>query len=189
MSQVPEPWASAMVKVGFTDPRYDDPRPSMSRLAEAAGLHTTTVSRMVRETKQPDPENVAHVAKALRQDVREVSEWVRQAGTVAREYRVPAEVNLLTQREQDAISELIRAIAATREAVVGNAESSTAPIGDDETEPSRNDEQSVVPPSAEGNAARRGPTVSRIEGHGPSRTNTSAPRGKGRRRSGGSRPS
>ena len=121
MSQVPEPWATAMIEVGFTDPRYDDPRPSMSRLAEAAGVHTTTVSRMVHGLKRPDPANVARVADALRRDVREVSGWVRQARTAPIEYTVPSEVNLLTRREQDAISELIRAIAATRGPVMGDA--------------------------------------------------------------------
>ena len=187
MSQVPEPWATAMIEVGFTDPRYDDPRPSMSRLAEAAGVHTTTVSRMVHGLKRPDPANVARVADALRKDVREVSKWVRQARTAPVEYTVPSEVNLLTRREQDAISELIRAIAATREAVVGNAEH-PAPMNADGT-PTPHDEPSVVPPSAEGSAARRGPRTRRIEGHEPSRTNTSGTRGMGRRRSDGPRPS
>jgi len=52
-----------------------------------------------------------------------------------------------------------------------------------------NDGTSVVPPSAEGSAARRGPRVRRTEGHEPSRTSTSGTRGTGRRRSDGPRPS
>ena len=48
---------------------------------------------------------------------------------------------------------------------------------------------SVVPPSVEGTAARRGPRTRRIEGHEPSKTNTSGTRGTGRRKSDGPRPS
>jgi len=114
MSQIPEPWASALVRAGFTDPRYSDDRPSLGALAEAAGVHTTTVSRMVHGRGKPKHENVEAVAAALRVDVVEVSEWARQARTEAEPYRMPAEVNLLTRREQAAITELIRAMAEAR---------------------------------------------------------------------------
>lgn len=114
MSQIPEPWASALVRAGFTDPRYSDDRPSLGALAEAAGVHTTTVSRMVHGRGKPKHENVEAVAAALRVDVVKVSEWVRQARTEVEPYRMPAEVNLLTRREQAAITELIRAMAEAR---------------------------------------------------------------------------
>lgn len=126
MSQIPEPWATAMVRAGMTDPRYYEPRPSMGRLAEAAGVHTTTVSRMVHGLKRPDPANVAAVAAALRLSPVEVSGWVNQARSVQAEYVPPAEVNLLTRREQDALSELIRSIAATREQVTGDGRDAPA---------------------------------------------------------------
>lgn len=111
---VPEPWASALVRAQFTDPRYADDRPSLSQLAEAARLHPTTVSKMIRGVGRAKVENVAAVADALGVDVVEVSGWVKQARSRAKPYSVPTEVDLLTEREQDALSELIRAIAAGR---------------------------------------------------------------------------
>lgn len=110
-----EPWASALVNARFVDPRYaDEDRPSLSRLAEAAKLHPTTVSKMVRGVGRAKVENVAAVAAALNVDVREVFRWVKQARSQAEPYQMPAEVDLLTEREQEAISELIRAMAAGR---------------------------------------------------------------------------
>lgn len=125
-SDIPEPWSSALVAARLTDPRYADDRPSLSRLAEVAGIHPTTVSRMVKGSHRANPANVALVAAALGRNVVEVSEWVRQARTVREPYQVPSEVNLLTDREQSAISELIRSIAANRE--VGTGDGDAAPI-------------------------------------------------------------
>src|SRR5690625_5188031 len=130
MSQIPEPWASALVRAGFTDPRYSDDRPSLGALAEAAGVHTTTVSRMVHGRGKPKHENVEAVAAALRVDVVKVSEWARQARTEAEPYRMPAEVNLLTRREQAAITELIRAMAEARREGEGSGDA--APMSDAE---------------------------------------------------------
>lgn len=122
MNQVPEPWASALVKAGLTDPRYADDRPSLRQLASAIGRTASTVSNMVYGRKSTSPATVAAAADALHVDVRQVSSWVNQGRSVREPYRVPDEVNNLTQRQQDAISELIRAMAEGREEVVGNAE-------------------------------------------------------------------
>lgn len=129
MHNIPEPWHTAMVEARMVDPRYNYDRPSLSRLAEEAGVHTTTVSRMVKGTSTTRPEHVAAVAEALRVDVRIVSEWVNQDRSEARPYEVPAEVNLLTKRQQEALTELIRSIAATQQGEGGrDAQSDTAPI-------------------------------------------------------------
>lgn len=129
VTSIPEPWASAMVKVGLTDPRYADARPSINRLAERANLHPTTVSRMVHGTRTSQTANVEAVADALRVDVVEVSRWVNRARSVSKPYQVPAEVNRLSDREQRALSELILAMAASKE-LMGNAQH-PAPIDDD----------------------------------------------------------
>ncbi|WP_043497274.1 helix-turn-helix domain-containing protein [Georgenia sp. SUBG003] len=85
----------------------------MGRLAEAAGLHTTTVSRIIFGvgSRTPSPANVQAIADALGVDVVKVSGWVNQARTVREPYRVPDEVHLLTDRQQKAVTELIRSMA------------------------------------------------------------------------------
>lgn len=122
MTEIPEPWASAMVKQHLTDPRYRDERPSLGQLAEAANLHTTTVSRMVHGKTAPSQARVQAVADALHVDPVEVSRWVRQARSVSTPYVMPAEVHQLTEREQQAITELIRSMAAAIEELMGNAQ-------------------------------------------------------------------
>lgn len=141
-----------MIRAGLTDPRYSDPRPSLNQLGLVSGVHTTTVSRMVHGKGVPDPDNVARVAAALRRPVVEVSEWVRQARTEDQPYTPPSEVNLLSRREQDAINELIRAMAQSRKGVVGNAEhpapTKSVPTGTTEpagTEPEQDGLPSLPP--------------------------------------------
>ena len=125
MSNIPEPWATAIIKAGYKDPRYAEPTPSLRALAEEAGLHTTTVSKMVRGVGVAKVENVAAVAEKLGVDVRTVSDWVKQARAVSEPYVAPAEADLLTQRERDALTELIRAVTESRRSGDGNAAAST----------------------------------------------------------------
>lgn len=126
MNQIPEPWDAAIIQAGFTDPRYKDARPSMGALATAAGLHTTTVSRMVHGKGSPDPANVAAVAGALRVDVVVVSRWVDQARSQTEPYTPPPEADLLSRRQQEAVTELIRSIAARDEKAGGEHVDSSA---------------------------------------------------------------
>lgn len=133
MNTPADQWTEAIIRAGYTDPRYREDRPSFSRLAEAAGLHTTTVSRLVRGVGKPKPGVVEAVAAALGVDVRFVSEWAQQVRSETRPYEPPAEVNLLTRREQDAVTELIRAIAA-REERAGEPESTTSDPADPDQE-------------------------------------------------------
>lgn len=129
MSNIPEPWATAMIEAGFKDPRYADDRPSLGALADAAGIHTTTVSRMVHKTGAAKTQNVAAVARALRKDVVEVSAWVRQARTETEPYTAPPEADLLNRRERAALDELIRAVTETRREGGGHGRR-PAPIGE-----------------------------------------------------------
>lgn len=149
MNTPAEQWTEAIIRAGYTDPRYKEDRPSFSRLAEAAGLHTTTVSRLVNGVGTPKPGVVEAVAKALRVDVRFVAEWAHQVRTESKPYEPPAEVNLLTRREQDAITELIRSIAA-REARADDPSTTST-----ETEP---DDDMEAEPDKEPNNARTRPT-------------------------------
>src|SRR5699024_780425 len=146
MNTPADQWTEAIIRAGYTDPRYREDRPSFSRLAEAAGLHTTTVSRLVRGVGKPKPGVVEAVAAALGVDVRFVAEWVQQARTESRPYEPPAEVNLLTRREQDAVTELIRAIAAREERTDEPQGTTSDPADpDQETEPQETPNEPQIP--------------------------------------------
>src|SRR5690625_1335710 len=152
MNTPADQWTEAIIRAGYTDPRYREDRPSFSRLAEAAGLHTTTVSRLVRGVGKPKPGVVEAVAAALGVDVRFVSEWAQQVRSETRPYEPPAEVNLLTRREQDAVTELIRAIAAREERT-------DEPQGTTSTEQDQTDQEAE--PEESHNAQLQGPSKTR----------------------------
>jgi hypothetical protein len=66
---------------------------------------------MVEGRRQTSLATVRKVAEALRVSPAEVAKWLGREQDV-RPYDVPAEVDLLTERQQKALTELIRAIAA-----------------------------------------------------------------------------
>lgn len=110
VSREPEgPWVAAMVRAKATDPRNG--RPSWNRLAELAGVSTSTITLMVEGRRKTSLETVRKVADALRVSPSEVGKWLGREQDV-RPWDVPAEVELLTERQQKALTELIRAIAA-----------------------------------------------------------------------------
>lgn len=108
MSTEPEgQWAEAMERVRAVDPRNS--RPSWNRLAEMAGVSTTTLTMMVTGRRRASMATIRKVAEALRLDADTVAAWV--GGGSVTPYQVPEEVHLLTPRQQKALTELIRAIA------------------------------------------------------------------------------
>lgn len=110
MPDIPEPWATAMVDRGFTDRRTKVPRPSARALADAAGVHATTVLAMIGGAAS-DPRSVQAVADALGQRPETVSGWIDPARIVRDPWVPPDEVHLLDRRQRDALTELIRAMA------------------------------------------------------------------------------
>lgn len=117
ITEVPEPWAGAMIAAGMVDGRYSVPVASLSALARATSRHTTTISRMVRgEGDRRDPRLVADVARALGQSRSTVARWIGDARETAPGWSAPEEANLLTEREQRALTEMIRAMVAARAA-------------------------------------------------------------------------
>lgn len=109
--EAPEPWASAMVASGAVSPSG---RPSMTRLAEKAGIAVESVRKLVYGMGTPRPSTVAEVAKALRVDVRLASEWAGQARSVREPFTLPPEADLLNARERRAITELVQAVVQGR---------------------------------------------------------------------------
>ena len=114
--QTPQQWQDLMDKAGLS---------SIRRLAERAGMSQTTASRTVHGDHLPSDETVDAMAKALRVPAKEIYKLTHGQEIQSRPWEPPAEVQRLTKREQDAVTEMIRAMAAGREEqkdVMGNAE-------------------------------------------------------------------
>lgn len=112
--EAPEPWATAMIKAGATDPRNAQ-RPSMSRLGEmAGGIGPSTITGMIYGERRTDVETIRRVADALRVKPELVSEWAGRARAVRKPYEPPDEADLLTDQQRKALNLLIRSIVADR---------------------------------------------------------------------------
>lgn len=109
---VSEPWLSALVDAGFVD---RSGVVSLSALARAAGVHTSTVSNMVSgRTGRPSVETVRRVAGALGVSVSTVGGWVGLSwgdGGLG-EYVPPVEACRLSRRQRAAVDEIIRCMVA-----------------------------------------------------------------------------
>lgn len=126
---VPEPWATAMITAGITDPRYTDPRPSMSQLAQRIGVHTSTVSSMVFGERATDQATIEATARTLRLSASTVAEWVGRAE--ANPYTPPSTASLMTTDQRNLIDGIIRQF--TREAARGqDRPQETAGVGERE---------------------------------------------------------
>lgn len=103
--EVPEPWASRMVERGFT---RRDGGPNVSALARRIDVAPETARRAVKGIGSPDPDTVRRLVDALGADVQD---WLGQRVELG-PYEPPAESALLTGPQRDALTRLIRAIAA-----------------------------------------------------------------------------
>src|SRR5690606_4869597 len=103
--EVPEPWSTRMVERGYT---RRDGGANISALARKAELAVETVRRVVHGIGTPGPETVAALAELLGADV---EDWTGQHVT-AGPYVPPPESALLTEPQREALTALIRAIAA-----------------------------------------------------------------------------
>ena len=98
---------------------------SLTRLAEVAGLSQTTVTRTVHRDHTPGDSTITALAKALRVPAKEIYKLTHGQEIQSRPWEPPAEVHRLSKRSQDAVTEIIRAMAAEQaqgEEVMGNAE-------------------------------------------------------------------
>lgn len=95
---------------------------SLRRLSELAGLAHTGATRVVHGDTLPNPETVTALASALRVPESTIYKLTHGKDITTREWAPPAEVQRLSKREQDALTEMIRAMAASheREDVTGN---------------------------------------------------------------------
>lgn len=104
-TEIPEPWATRMVERGYTDRRSGGQGPGMGALAEATGLHTSTISEAINGRRTPSPKTVNELVDKLGEDV---AEWlgVKYFGP----WTPPAAVTALTRRQRKALEELIVAM-------------------------------------------------------------------------------
>lgn len=112
-------------------------------LNEPRPTHTSTISAMINGTRKRPPSQtlVDAVAQALGEDPRTVAAWVGLRRTVREPYRAPDVASLFTQRQQNAITELIAAFA---EELVGD-DRKPAPMTTTGTKP---DAPADSPPAA-----------------------------------------
>lgn len=111
---VPEPWASAMLKAGIVDPRYG--RPSWRQLARKVDVHPSTITAMVDSERSTDVETIAAVARELRVPIATITGWIGETRKVGDLYDPPAESRFLSKGEKDALTTLIKQIVAAKSA-------------------------------------------------------------------------
>lgn len=110
-------WDEAMVRAGCTDPRSSTPRASRRALArritEHLGrdipVHTSTVSAVIDGKVDTEYAIIEAASRVL--GTREVFAWVGARYIERRPYRPPSEVELLTERQQRLVTELIKVLA------------------------------------------------------------------------------
>lgn len=121
------PWAEAMTRAKATDPRNG--RPSWNRLAELAGLSTSTVTAMVSGSRRTSATTVIKIADALNVPAEHVSAWLSQARPVRTRYVPPPEADQLTDRQRRALTDLIRSFVADDDVRAGeDREERSAPM-------------------------------------------------------------
>lgn len=82
----------------------------MRQLAEAAGVHTSTVSSLILKGKIISARNMRSVSTALGVELGDMTRWV--TGERTEPYQPPAEANYMTERQRNAVTELILAFTA-----------------------------------------------------------------------------
>lgn len=117
--QTPPEWQALLDSAGIS---------SLNRLASIADLSQTTATRVVHGDHQPNAETVAALASALRVPDSTIYKLTHGKKIATREWAPPAEVQRLSRREQDALTEMIRAMAASREREDVTGNDNPAPI-------------------------------------------------------------
>lgn len=102
--EVPETWAKAMERKGFTH----NGKPSISRLAGNTSLAVETVRRMVLAIGTPDQRSVNEVADALGVSRITVNQWMGIAREVEESYEPPADADLMGTEQRQAVDRIIQ---------------------------------------------------------------------------------
>ena len=107
-------WDEALVAAGFTDRRSAKGGASWTALAQAVGVHTSTLTAMRDGTRDTDGATIDKVAEALHLDVLMVAEWVGKARTERTPYYPPKVADLLDRDERAAVDRMIELLARSK---------------------------------------------------------------------------
>lgn len=110
-TDVPEPWASAMIEAGCIDPRRKDAVASLNALGRRVGLSTETVRRLIRGDGEPEPDTLERIAGVLGPDA---YEWAERAKAARHTWAAPPEAAFLTDDEGRTLTRLIRQMTEHR---------------------------------------------------------------------------
>ena len=112
-SAIPEPWATAFTSRGLVDPRSGVPSLNAygSRFESPA---IETLRGMVQGKRRPSEKSIQAVADKVELDVEELRKSVNVGLGEKKPYQPPDVVNRLSKRQQDALSDLIRATAESQ---------------------------------------------------------------------------
>lgn len=113
---VPPHWADILGRAGSVDPRNG--APSMTRLAEESGVHTTTIAAVMYGNCTTRADRIADAIARRTRDAREpvtraaVHELVGRALGAPAKFEPHPDADLLTPAERGAVNEIIKLLAA-----------------------------------------------------------------------------
>lgn len=128
--EVPQEWAELLTKAGLTDPR-NGTRASMTQLAEAAGIHASTVSDTMYGVRQTNAETANKIAIAISDRLpgldrhktrRRVLRLINESFGSASPFVPHPDADLLDSSEQRLVNELIGLLARSKRRRPGDAE-------------------------------------------------------------------
>lgn len=118
--EITEPWASALRDAGLVSPTTGEL--SLQALHRESGVHASTLSRIISgTTREPRAETLKRIADALNVDFITVAGWINQKRSEFIEWVPPTEAHLMTPREREIISQLIRSMVKNRGEDDGNS--------------------------------------------------------------------
>jgi transcriptional regulator with XRE-family HTH domain len=123
-NELPPQWADRLIARGFTDRRSATARASLSALADATGLHVSTLSSTINGKRHPSMGTVTRLVEALGADV---AQWLGLPAL--KPWTPPPAAALLTERQRRAIDALILAMT---EHPAGEGHEPTASNPDDD---------------------------------------------------------
>lgn len=113
-NKITEPWATAMQKNGYVDPRNGEP--SLRALSRETKVHTTTLAGVIYgRTEEPNTETIIALGEAFGVEPSVVAEWVGQKWVYGAPWTPPQEAYLMTPQEREIVEGVIKTFAKNRQ--------------------------------------------------------------------------